>query len=461
MAFGLSAAACGGSGSDEATSDGGTEETESGGSDGGSDGETATTAAPEEAGEPAAEIATDFGVTDTTIKVGLNADLSGPFAALVSEIVESQVVYWEFVNDNGGIAGRQVETVILDSGYATDKGIENYEILAQESEEGVIMISENTGSPITAAIAEDAADDNMLIIPLTWASLWPDADIGEAIIEKQITYCAESMNGVSWLKEKVESEGGEAKLAIISRPGEYGEDGAAGAVIAAEELGIEIVYDGVGQVAGDDRTAIISELVGSGATMVWTTLTPGELADVFGGAVSQGFEAFWSGNNPSFSYPVLLATDLAPAFDQYYYHSGYTAPWNGAESEGMTELVAEMTARRPDAQLSDSYVQGWIEGYIVQTILEKAAANGDMTRAGVFAASKEVTADFKGLAPNQSWGGEYNDIIVRESYIYDVDATAFDLQPLSAGAGGSGLIVEEGPFTSDLLADYVFDGPCI
>ncbi len=456
MAFGLSAAACGGSGSDEAASDGGSEETDAGGD------ETTTSAAPtEEAPEAAAEILTDFGVTDTTIRVGLNADLSGPFAALVSEIVDAQTAYWEFVNDNGGIAGRMVEPVIIDSGYDTAKGIENYEIMAQESDEGVIMISENTGSPITAAIAEDAADDNMLLIPLSWASLWPDPDIGAAVIEKQITYCAESMNGVAWLKEKVESEGGEAKLAIISRPGEYGEDGAAGAEIAAEELGIEVVYDGVGAVAGDDRTAVISELVGSGATIVWTVVTPGELADIFGGAVSQGFEAVWSGNGPSFSYPVLLATDLAPDFDKYYWQSGYAAPWKGNDSEGMNELVTEMTARRGEKNLSDQYITGWMEGMIVKTILEQAAANGDMTRAGVVAASQEVTVDFKGLSPNQSWGGDYNDIIVRESYIYDVDATAFDLQPINAGTGGTGLIVEEGPYTSDLLSTYQFDGPCI
>ncbi len=67
----------------------------------------------------------------------------------------------------------------------------------------------------------------------------------------------------------------------------------------------------------------------------------------------------------------------------------------------------------------------------------------------------------KGLSPNQSYGGDYNDNVVRESYIFDVDATAFDLQPMSAGAGSTGLILEEGPFVSDVLAGYEFDGACI
>ena len=50
---------------------------------------------------------------------------------------------------------------------------------------------------------------------------------------------------------------------------------------------------------------------------------------------------------------------------------------------------------------------------------------------------------------------------MRESYIYDVRADEFDLQPLSTEAGGTGLAVEEGPFTSDILADFEFGGACI
>ena len=127
----------------------------------------------------------------------------------------------------------------------------------------------------------------------------------------------------------------------------------------------------------------------------------------------------------------------------------------------MQDLVAAFTELRPENNLSDVYAIGWKEGLMVQTVLEKAAANGDMTRAGIVAASQEVTVDFKGLAPNQSWSGSYNDSVIRESYIFDVDATAFDIQPVSAGTGSTGLIVLKGPFVSDVVANYNFDGPCI
>jgi hypothetical protein len=60
------------------------------------------------------------------------------------------------VNDNGGIGGRQVELVILDNAYDVPKHLENYEVFSGEGEEAVVMFSQSTGSPHTAAIAEQA-----------------------------------------------------------------------------------------------------------------------------------------------------------------------------------------------------------------------------------------------------------------------------------------------------------------
>ena len=61
----------------------------------------------------AGEVATDFGVDvdNKVIRVGLNADLSGPFASLVAEIVAGQEVYWEVFNENGGYEGWTVEAI--------------------------------------------------------------------------------------------------------------------------------------------------------------------------------------------------------------------------------------------------------------------------------------------------------------------------------------------------------------
>ncbi len=461
--FSLFAAACGSDG--DSSSDGGDTSADSSDSDDSGDSDDEEAMEDDEEAmedEGGGDVVTDFGVVadEKVIRVGLNADLSGPFASLVSEIVAAQEVYWEVFNDNGGYQGWTVEPVVIDSGYATDVGIQNYETLAQESEEGVLMITENTGSPITAAIAPDAADDNMLVIPLSWASLWPDPDFGATILEKQATYCIESINGVEWMSTQVD---GDPKLAILGRPGEYGEDGSAGAEIAAEELGIEIVYNGRGAVAGDDRTGVIAELVGSGANMVWTTLTPGETLDIFGNSVSQGFEAIWSGNSPSFNYLAMLTSDFASEFGEFYYQSQYQAPWGSAGTE---EIIAAMTERRPELNISDVYVTGWIEGIMAETLIREAIDQGDMTRENMVAiATSGLEVDFMGLSGNQSWPNDYNEAVVRSTWIYDVVAEDFNIIPLGEytedNPGSTGMVPLEQDYIGTVAGSYQFDGPCI
>ncbi len=149
--------------------------------------------------EPAAEIATDIGVTDEVIRVGLNADLSGIFAPLVTQIVDGQEAFWEIVNENGGIAGRQVELVILDNAYDVPTHLENYAEMADEGDEGVVFFSQSTGSPHTAATADDLVDDNLIAIPLSWYSGWADPAIGANVMELYTSYCLEAMNGVEYL----------------------------------------------------------------------------------------------------------------------------------------------------------------------------------------------------------------------------------------------------------------------
>jgi ABC-type branched-subunit amino acid transport system substrate-binding protein len=405
---------------------------------------------------PAAEILTDVGVTDDTILVGLNADLSGIFAPLVTQIVDGQEAFWEIVNDNGGIAGRMVEVKVLDNGYDVPKHLENYAEFADTGDEGVIMFSQSTGSPHTAATADLLVEDNLLAIPLSWYSGWADPAIGANVMELYTSYCLESMNGVEYMAGAHDA----TTIAIISFPGEYGQDGAQGAKIAAEALGLEVVYDGEGAVVpGSDQTPVITELINADPDIVWATINPTTLAEILGGAYAQGLRAQWSGNSPTWNFQ-LLATDLAAAADDVYTHSTYTALWDAIDSPGMTEMIEGMRAKRPEAPLSDVYIVAWTEGYATKAILEQAAANGDMTRAGVVAALADVSVDFKGLAPDQTWGGEPNDFIVRESYVYDVDLANFTPTATVSDEGGTGFSLLEGPYVGDVAANYTFTEAC-
>ena len=398
------------------------------------------------------------GVTDDAIKVGYNADLSGASSPMVTQTIEAAKVYWEWVNENGGIAGREVQPIILDNGYDALKYAENYERLSENDSEGVVMIGQSDGPPGVdgVAVAKDLVADGLAMVPLSRYSGWVDPSIGANVFEVQASYCLESINGVTFMAEQHGNT-----VAIISFPGEYGRDGATGAKLAATALGLEIVYDGEASVTpGADHTSIITEIVNSDPDFVWGSVDPATLSVILAGAVKQGYSGQWSGNSPTYNFE-LMGGGLADLLDQYYTHSSPTVMWNTSDASGMKEVVAQMAAFRPDAPVSDAYVNGWTNSMVVHQILEQAAANGDLTRAGVVVAAQEVTVDLKGLSPNQSWSGEPNENLVRESYMYDVQKSSFaGRSTVADGDAGTGFKLIEGSYSSDTAIKHDFTEAC-
>ncbi len=405
-----------------------------------------------------AVIAHDFGVDpDTmTIRVGVNTDLSGIFAPLTTKITDGHLVYWEWINANGGIQGWTIEPVVLDNNYNVPTHLENYEVMAGKGDESVVMFSTSTGSPHTASTAQLLIEDNIAAIPLSWYSGWADPAIGKNVFEVQTNYCIEAMNGSTYMSETYGNN-----VAIASFPGDYGEDGAEGVKVAAEALGLNIVYDGQAQVIpGGDLTPVITGIAESGADFVWLTTNPTTTATLMGGAAQAGFTGQWSGNSPSWNPALLGIEGFRELADAVYTHSTYTVLWDVGEAEGMQEMIAAMRQYRPDAPFDDVYIISFIEGYVATQILDRAITNGNLTRAGVLAAANSVTADLKGLAPNQSWRGNPNDNIVRETYLYDVDLSLYTPGvTVSEEGGNNGFRLIKGPYASEAALNWEYE-PC-
>ena len=54
-----------------------------------------------------------------------------------------------------------------------------------------------------------------------------------------------------------------------------------------------------------------------------------------------------------------------------------------------------------------------------------------------------------------------NDFIVRESYLFDIQADLFDASATVAGGGSTGsVLLAGGPIMSDMARDHVYEGAC-
>ncbi len=438
LALSLLIAACGGDGGTETTT-AATEPTP-----------TETTAGPTETTAVMMDIATDYGVDldAGTIKVGMLSDLTGPFGPLVTAILAGTQAYWDQVNANGGINGLKVELVTRDTQYVVDNHVQFY----NEIKDQVVAIGHSTGSPHTVAILPQLAEDGMLAIPLTWYSGWSDPELNANLLSHGTPYCLEAQNTLGYIT----SDGvpGGTTIAIASVPGDYGLDSAAGAKIAAEALGLEVVYDGSGAIIPTDETtlaAVADGIASSGADYVWVATTPTTMASIFGQALAKGFTATWSGPSPSWS-PAFVAPDSAikDAFTAQFIGGTYTVNWASDAFAAQREAFSAA-----NAPATDYYAEGIVEASILHAALMKAYENGDMTRAGVLAAGKSLeNVDFGGLAPAESYAGAANDRLQRKGYIFKPDPDG-----LAAGTS-AGTIQIESEYTSDIAAAYEFTGAC-
>ncbi|MEN8114508.1 MAG: ABC transporter substrate-binding protein [Actinomycetota bacterium] len=448
LVLALIAAACGGDGEDTTTTaaEGGTEETtttaapEEGGTE-----ETTTTAAPEQP----AEIATDFGVDNEamTITVGQTADLTGPFSPLVKPIMAGQQMYWGWLNANGGMQGYEVLMETRDTAYTVEGHIAAYD----EIRDKVVAISHTTGTPQTLAIADGLEEDHMIAVPATWYSGWTDTNILPNVLHTGAPYCLEAMSLLDWMTE--ESGLDAPTLAVASIPGDFGLDSMAGALKWAEINGIEVVHDGSGTIVpGQDLKPVADAIVASGADLVYVTTTPSTFSEVYGNALQQGFEAKWSGAGPTYN-PAFLQSPIADAIQRDWYGGFYMQPWGG-DSAGMALIMQLVEGSGADIPANDYVGLGVIEAMLVHAALEKAYADGDLTREGVFNAIYSLDdVDFQGAAPNENYVGSTADQVQRAITLWRPSFANFE-------AGGSGSEIVESNFVGPTAESFEFTEAC-
>jgi ABC-type branched-subunit amino acid transport system substrate-binding protein len=392
-------------------------------------------------------VKTDIGVTKEPcpqainknkgcIYLGTISDLTdGPFHALAVPITDAQKAFWKRVNAAGGIGNYEVDVTkyVRDNHYNPQTHKEVYE----QIKGNVLALAQTLGSPTTAAILPDLKANNVVAAPASWTSGWAFEDV---VIESGANYCIESMNAIDYAVDayKVKS------VLAIHYAGDYGDDAAAGAKIAAEKLGL--TFSHLKTDSGTDKQAgAITEVVTKNPDLVILTTGPAETAAIVGQAAVRGYKGRFIGTSPTWN-PALNASAAAPALAALYEQS---APWNSwsTNSPGHTAMRNALPGVTPN----DGYTSGWVWSYPLKAALEKAVANKDLTRAGLLNAVKSLDkVDYEGMLP--AGAGNYKagpSGQIKVSAIY---------KPDKAGATGTSQVKDL--FTGPTASAYTLDGPC-
>ncbi|MCZ6632076.1 MAG: ABC transporter substrate-binding protein, partial [bacterium] len=111
----------------------------------------------------------DPGVTDTSVKVGMIADLTGPIAFVGQEATAGARIYLQHINEQGGVHGRKIELIVEDDGYQPPRTIAAFRKLVDRDR--IFCFVGNIGSPTTVATFPFVKRERIpLILPLSGAT---------------------------------------------------------------------------------------------------------------------------------------------------------------------------------------------------------------------------------------------------------------------------------------------------
>jgi branched-chain amino acid transport system substrate-binding protein len=184
------------------------------------------------------------------IVIGASLSLTGNLARNGQDQQRGYEMWRDDVNKRGGILGRQVELKVYDDGSDPQTGVKLYEKLITDDK--VDLLIGPYGSSVTMTASTVGEKYKMVMIA-------PGASSKE-IWERGYKYCFQMLSPArEQLRPALQlaKEKGYTKIAIVSADSAFPKDLAHGALIAAEDFGLEVVL----QEEYPEKTTDLSALV--------------------------------------------------------------------------------------------------------------------------------------------------------------------------------------------------------
>ena len=176
--------------------------------------------------------ASEQGVTEDTIKVGSVGAQSGPFALIGVPYYQGMTAYFNTINEEGGVRGREIELLTRDDEFDPAQSRDYVEELIHDEE--VFSIVGQLGTPGITASAELVRDAG---IPSVYfgSGAAELTELGENFFPVQPTYRHEGKMKAMYAADHFEA----VDIAVLYQNDEVGLDGIEGIRAGLEKMGRE------------------------------------------------------------------------------------------------------------------------------------------------------------------------------------------------------------------------------
>lgn len=194
---------------------------------------TACSGAGEVEEGPTADLDVATGVTDDSVVIGTHQPLTGPAAPGYAQISAGAQAVFDYINDNGGVNGREIDYRVQDDGYDPVRTIDVTRELVVSDE--IFAMLGGLGTPTHSKVVDYLNDEGVPdLFVSSGALMWNDPESSPLTYGYQVDYTKEAKIQGQFIAEEYPDD----KIGFFYQNDDVGEDSRAG---LDQYLGDEIV----------------------------------------------------------------------------------------------------------------------------------------------------------------------------------------------------------------------------
>jgi len=327
------------------------------------------------------------------IKWGVLIDLSGPTSDWGKNQVKGQLDAMRWVNENGGINGKELKLIIVDDGYKVPKGVAGYNRLV-DSEKVLGLYIQSTGTTMT--LSKKIVADGVATIAASFIAVFQDPAKFPFSFYVSPSYNAMGRIAVKWIRDNWKDKSRNPKICYLYPDNTYGRCILDSTKDYAKKIGVDVGPDQVINWPTKDATVQLTNMTRYNPDFAYITSTAMNGAVILKNAKALGIKTKFVSNIRNFEESIITLSGGA-AEGTYGVHP--IAPY-GAPVPGMKKVVESHEKWHPGETGTNVYVEGWVNILGVTEALKTADKAGDLTPSGIRNAfEKFKDFDTGGLAP--------------------------------------------------------------
>jgi branched-chain amino acid transport system substrate-binding protein len=341
------------------------------------------------------------GVTADEILLGTTQPLTGPAAPGYSNISKGMQAYFDYLNDNGGVNGRDVKLLVEDDAYnpsqtatATRKLVLEDDIFAM-----VGALGTPTHSTVLDFLNQSEVPD---LFVSSGSNAWNQPDKYPFTFGWQLDYTTEGKILANYVKENLPDK----KHCSFGQADDYGEDGVKGVetVLGADALAVKQTYNPANTNVGPQ----IGELQSADCDVVFTFTVPGFTALAMGTAAKMKYAPQWLVASSGADVPTLegfLKENTTPLLENMI-SASYMA-LSGDDEDSWTQLFKKInTEKNGDLAFDGNVAYGMGLAYLTAQVLK--AAGDNPTRQSLIDAVQAGGQTGSPRAPYRYWATDHS-----------------------------------------------------